>query len=98
MAAAVAADIDPVRSAHGSGDGDSLRKDTLSTGDKVVDDESRDDGTDDTPYVVDKAAERALTRKFDLRLLPVLAIMVREPRYVHVRGARGLHKTKKQKI
>lgn len=74
----MAANIDPVEDVHGSRDGDSLRKDTLSAvGDKVAETESND--VDETPYVIDKTAERALTRKFDLRLMPVLAIMVRRP-------------------
>lgn len=74
----MAASIDPVEGVRGSRDGDSLRKDTLSAlGDKVAETASHDVGEDETPYVVDKTAERALTRKFDLRLMPVLAIMVR---------------------
>lgn len=32
-------------------------------------------GTLGTPHIIDHAAERALCRKFDFRLLPVLAIM-----------------------
>lgn len=31
----------------------------------------------ETAHVIDRAAERALCRKFDFRLLPMLAIMVR---------------------
>ena len=65
---------------NGNGDGDSLRKDSLSAaGDKDFDADINDavEVTDETPYVVDKAAERVLTRKFDVRILPFLAIMVR---------------------
>jgi hypothetical protein len=32
--------------------------------------------SDETAQVIDGAAERALCRKFDFRLLPVLAVMV----------------------
>jgi len=39
------------------------------------DPESRRDVTAETAYVVDHHAERALCRKFDYRLLPVLAVM-----------------------
>jgi len=39
-----------------------------------VDAESRID-TSETAYVIDHHAERALCRKFDFRLLPVLAVM-----------------------
>ncbi|RYP78911.1 hypothetical protein DL771_000296 [Monosporascus sp. 5C6A] len=68
------ANINPADDVKGSGDGDSLRKSSL-TGGKVIESGSKDVIADETPYVVDKAAERALTRKFDLRLLPVLAVM-----------------------
>lgn len=72
----MAANIDPVADSR---DADSLRKETLSaTGDKVAETDSHDIvDSDETPYVVDKTSERALTRKFDLKLLPVLAVMVR---------------------
>jgi hypothetical protein len=40
--------------------------------------ESRtEDVLGETAHVIDSAAERALCRKFDLRLLPILAVMVR---------------------
>lgn len=52
----------------------------------VIDDEEQKDGGfvdvdttnadgEETAHVVDKIAERQLCRKFDLRLMPVLAIM-----------------------
>ena len=65
-----------------NGDRDSLRKDSFSAaGDKDFDGDINDavEVTEETPYVVDKAAERALTRKFDVRILPFLAVMVRNP-------------------
>lgn len=75
----MAANIDPVDDARGSRDGDSLRKPSLSAGDKALDGGSHHVvDEDETPYVIDKAAERSLTRKFDFRLLPVLAVMVRQ--------------------
>lgn len=50
-------------------------------GDKLGDAESARGGGDvdigETARVVDTQAERALCRKFDFRLLPVLAVMVR---------------------
>lgn len=36
----------------------------------------KDASIEQTAHVVDAIAERALCRKFDLRLLPVLAVMV----------------------
>ncbi|KAJ3569847.1 hypothetical protein NPX13_g5942 [Xylaria arbuscula] len=44
---------------------------------KIVDDAESNNGNavEETAYIVDSAAERALCRKFDFRLLPVLAIM-----------------------
>lgn len=43
----------------------------------IRDSESQSDAVaDETARVIDPAAERALCRKFDYRLLPVLAIMV----------------------
>ena len=35
---------------------------------------------DNNPHPVDKAAERRLTRRFDVRLMPVLAIMCKYSR------------------
>lgn len=65
---------------NGNGDGDSMHKDSLSAaGDKDFGDvNDAVEITEETPYVIDKASERALTRKFDVRILPFLAIMVRD--------------------
>ncbi|GAW21182.1 hypothetical protein ANO14919_107000 [Xylariales sp. No.14919] len=52
--------------------------DVASCNKKSIDDaeNSREDVAGETALVIDSAAERALCRKFDFRLLPVLAIMV----------------------
>ncbi|KAI0123194.1 major facilitator superfamily domain-containing protein [Xylariales sp. AK1849] len=61
--------------AVGPGDSDSVYKGPAS-GNKVVDAESNSQTfNEETAQVIDSAAERALCRKFDLRLLPVLAVM-----------------------
>ncbi|RWA06169.1 hypothetical protein EKO27_g8938 [Xylaria grammica] len=51
--------------------------DVASCNKKSIDDaeNSREDVAEETALVIDSAAERALCRKFDFRLLPVLAIM-----------------------
>lgn len=62
------------------GDDASVTKSSMIGGDKIADAESNRDGDVDigeTARVVDTQAERALCRKFDFRLLPVLAVMVR---------------------
>jgi hypothetical protein len=54
-------------------------KGVASCGNKSTDDtESNDENISaETPHIIDSKAERALCRKFDFRLLPVLAVMVR---------------------
>lgn len=52
---------------------DVARRDKKSTDDV---ESTREDIAEDTVRVIDSAAERALCRKFDFRLLPVLALMV----------------------
>jgi hypothetical protein len=61
---------------------DSATKDVDSGNSKNTDDaeSNRGEGTVETVQVIDGAAERALCRKFDFRLLPVLALMVRPSR------------------
>lgn len=64
-------------------DSDSTPKGSIS-GNKVHDVESHTGVvlSDETAHVIDVAAERALCRKFDFRLLPVLAVMVSDS-YLH---------------
>ena len=59
---------------HGSGSDDDVK--ASYTGERdIVDPESRKDTIFESAAVVDHHAERALCRKFDYRLLPVLALM-----------------------
>ena len=82
---------------NGNGDGDSMHKDSLSAADDKDFGDINDavEVTEETPYVIDKASERALTRKFDVRILPFLAIMVSDAfslnDHVCIEGAYGLH-------
>lgn len=60
----------------------SVTKSSMVGGDKVADADAEsarggDVDIGETARVVDTQAERALCRKFDFRLLPVLAVMVR---------------------
>ncbi|KAI1173596.1 major facilitator superfamily domain-containing protein [Nemania sp. FL0916] len=54
-----------------------VAEDAASSKKKSTDDaqSSREAGIEETAHVVDPAAERALCRKFDFRLLPILAVM-----------------------
>jgi hypothetical protein len=58
----------------GSGKEDNLYENT-----QDVEDSSAGEILEDTARVVDHKAERALCRKFDYRLLPVLALMCKKP-------------------
>lgn len=54
----------------------SVAEDAARRDKKITDDvESREDIAEDTVRIIDSAAERALCRKFDFRLLPALTIM-----------------------
>lgn len=56
---------------HATDDAASCNKKTADDVDSV-----RETVAGETAHVIDRAAERALCRKFDFRLLPMLAIMV----------------------
>lgn len=53
-----------------------IKKDIISSGRNSNDVESHVVVSEATTDIIDPIAERALCRKFDLRLLPVLAVMV----------------------
>ncbi|ORY71476.1 major facilitator superfamily domain-containing protein [Pseudomassariella vexata] len=60
---------------RGVADSDSNRKDSFTGGKAVNVGSNNEIFPDDIVHVIDRATERALCRKFDFRLLPVLAVM-----------------------